>query len=43
MPSYTHTHFTPTDPQTSVHAPMLRVKTHVKAGLVSIPPVTLGE
>jgi hypothetical protein len=32
MPSPSHTHPTPTRPQTPVQAPTLRVKTHVKAG-----------
>ena len=32
MPSHKHTRFTPTDPQTSGHAPVLKVKTHLKAG-----------
>ena len=32
MPSHKHTHFTPTNSQTSGHAPVLKVKTHLKAG-----------
>jgi hypothetical protein len=32
MPSHTHTRLTPTDPQTPGQAPVLKVKTHLKAG-----------
>jgi hypothetical protein len=32
MPSHKHTHFTPTDPQPSGQAPVLKVKTSLKAG-----------
>src|SRR4029453_14511827 len=33
MPSHTHTCFAPTDPRPSGQAPVLKVKTHLKAGL----------
>jgi hypothetical protein len=32
MPSPSHTHAAPTQPQTPVQAPALQVKTHLKAG-----------
>jgi hypothetical protein len=33
MPSHTHTRFAPTDPRPSGQAPVLKVKTYLKAGL----------
>jgi hypothetical protein len=49
MPSHQHMRVIPTDPQASGHAPVLKVKTHLKAGglslnhnetLVQAPPAT---